>query len=359
MTREVHAGREVFRIDEGFAGIEWPKLEKIAVPDLCNGDCLIVCAGFEDRAPEALKRISSRGVSGMAVGLIRYLPKSSHNKTARMYRMCREISDEVELLTYDRESPAGFGDRLKDFAGPYSRVVVDISGMSRLMIVQVLVALLSDLGRDVVLIYIEAGKYLPSKEQFERDKSQRLIGAVTEFPTYLSSGIFEIVTTPELGSVAMLGAPIRLVAFPSFDPTQLANLLQELQPTHMEIVHGVPGDAENRWRTNAIRELNSDSLKQIGAADQHEVSTLDYRRTLDLLLQIYDKVSAYNRLVLTPTGSKMQAVAIGIFRAAFDDVQIVYPTPQTFVEPKKYTDRVGQLYQVVLPQSLMARAFHG
>ena len=57
----------------------------------------------------------------------------------------------------------------------------------------------------------------------------------------------------------------------------------------------------------------------------------------------------FDRIVVAPTGSKMQSVAVGLFRAVLHDVQIVYPTPQFFAEPRNYTLGMRQLYQLDLP----------
>jgi len=43
----------------------------------------------------------------------------------------------------------------------------------------------------------------------------------------------------------------------------------------------------------------------------------------------------------------MQSIAVGLFRAFVNDVQIVYPTPRDFCSPSNYTKGIGQLY--VLP----------
>jgi hypothetical protein len=44
----------------------------------------------------------------------------------------------------------------------------------------------------------------------------------------------------------------------------------------------------------------------------------------------------------------MQTVAVGLFRALMDDVQIVYPTPKEFRSPSNYTKGVGRLYSLEL-----------
>ena len=156
--------------------------------------------------------------------------------------------------------------------------------------------------------------------------------------------------------LSMLGEAIRLVLFPSFDPSQLTNLIQELQPTYAEFIHGVPPDPNNKWRTQAIRHLNGHTLKEFQGKEEYEASTLDYRETLKILLRVYAQRSMFDRLVVAPMGSKMQAVAVGLFRAALHDVQIVYPTPQVFTEPGNYTLGLRQLYQLDLPTDSILEA---
>jgi hypothetical protein len=62
----------------------------------------------------------------------------------------------------------------------------------------------------------------------------------------------------------------------------------------------------------------------------------------------------FDRIVVAPTGSKMQAVAVGLFRSVLYDVQIVYPTPQTFTAPDEHTIGIRQLYKVDLPIETMS-----
>jgi len=172
--------------------------------------------------------------------------------------------------------------------------------------------------------------------------------------SYISSGIFEVASTPELASVSMLGEAIRLVAFPSFDPVQLSNLMQELQPTYTELIHGVLPAQKNKWRTKAIDELNRPTLDAAQRRENHMASTRDYRETLRILIKVYGERSMFDRIVVAPTGSKMQAVAVGLFRAVLYDVQIVYPTPQIFTAPHEHTVGIRQLYKVDLPTEAMS-----
>ena len=343
----------VRRLDERLHGLDWPDMQKLEVPSIGDNDCLLVCAGFEDRSIETLIRVCETQRAEFVLGLITYLPEQTQNRIEELVKISQKAGLTVIEFIYDRESPSDMGEKLCDFSQTFNRVFVDISGMSRLLIVQTLVALLRDQRKLISILYGEAQEYQPSKDEFDRDNQYDSDGPAL---SYLSSGIFEIVATPELSSVSMLGEAIRLIAFPSFDPVQLSNLVQELQPTYTEFIHGIPPNQNNRWRTKAIRQLNERTLNELHSKTDHNASTLDYRETLKILLSIYAQRSMFDRLVVAPTGSKMQAVAVGLFRAVLHDVQIVYPTPQIFTKPENYTLGLRQLYQLDLPTDAIGDA---
>ena len=336
----------LLRPDEKLSNVAWPNLQEIEFPSVGTGDCLLVCAGFEDRAIETLRRTCEAGKTGFSLGIVTYLPDYQENRISELRTISKKAALQTTDFVYDRAKPTGMGEALQRFTQQLDRVFIDISGMSRLLIVQALVALISSQSRMISIIYGEAKEYQPSKGEFERDNPD---GNAKPSPSYLSSGIIEIAATPELSSVSMLGEAIRLVAFPSFAHEQLTNLIQELQPTYADFIHGVPPAPKNKWRTEAIRTLNRLTLNELRGKKEHKTSTLDYRETLDKLLQIYAERNMFDRLVVAPTGSKMQSVAVGLFRSVLHDVQIVYPTPQTFPKPDKYTSGLRQLYQIDLP----------
>jgi hypothetical protein len=162
--------------------------------------------------------------------------------------------------------------------------------------------------------------------------------------------VHEVAILPELSSVNLQGQPVRLVAFPSFNPHQLTALRTEVQPSYVTLVHGVPHLPKDRWRLEAIRQLNR--TDQIPRREDLRASTLDYRETLDILLDVYAQRGATERIIVSPTGSKMQAVAVGLFRHFVEDVQVVYPTPREFTSPQHYTHGSRAVYCLPLREFL-------
>ena len=151
--------------------VQWPDLQRIKAPRIGIDDCLLVCGGFEERAIKALHRTCAAGYSGFALGLITYRPIYPQNRTDELRQIGRDAHLQITEFVYDRENPAGIGEELKHFTRDFEHVFVDISGMSRLLIVQTLVALLAEShNHAVTIIYGEAKEYPPTRAQFAQDR---------------------------------------------------------------------------------------------------------------------------------------------------------------------------------------------
>jgi hypothetical protein len=322
------------RLDEVLLALPKPPISAFGTCTLDAGDCLVLCAGFEDRALEVLKRIRG-GRDGFKALLILYLPLIAENKTSKISDALRDLGAQVTEITYDRQNPSGFGAiAMEHLSRIEGKLAIDISAMSRLLIVQLLVALKGQDGalERSTILYTEARDYPPSEAEVRRLLAERRDDPIQSIHL-LSSGVFEITVVPELSALSMTGEQTRLVTFPSFNVEQLTALRAELQPSRLVVAHGIPPKLSNAWRKDAIAALNHTS--SLGA-EEWEVSTLDYRETLDKLFELYNRHNERDRIAVCPTGSKMQAVAVGLFRAFLGDVQIVYPTPKRFY-PENYT----------------------
>ncbi|HXF39417.1 MAG TPA: hypothetical protein VN687_06870 [Blastocatellia bacterium] len=339
--------------DEILAGLRRPQLEPVTRIELHPDDWLIVCAGFEDRALTGLKSAVGEK-SPFKTLLVLYEPFIRQNKADDIRRLCKRATVDVVETTYNRQDPSGFGDTLSDvLTGCRGRVFLDVSAMSRLLIVQTIVALQ---GRprgltNCFILYSEAQTYPPSRAEAEAELAKSKTDPTLSV-LFLSSGVFDVTIVPELSSFALPGAQTRLVAFPSLDAHQLTALRAELQPSRFTFIEGLPPTAQNQWRKSVISQLNY--LDSITDAERFATSTLAYAETLDLLLRIYSENTIRERLIVSPTGSKMQTVAVAIFRSFIEDVQIVFPTPLNFLAPEHYTVGEGDMHLLPLEQFSVA-----
>ena len=337
----------VLRPDEKLASLPKPILQLTSQFSLYSNDCLIMCVGFEDRAVAVLKNALATS-SNFRVMLVHYLPFITENRLLEIEQLCHQAKLQVSQVVYDRQNPAGFGAiLLENVAAVGGRIFLDVSGMSRLLIVQSLSALACREGglKNCLVAYAEAAEYPPTTSEVERALKQ-----AEKDPIYtillLSSGVFDVTVIPELSTTSISGSQTRLVVFPTFSADQLTALINELGPARLTLIHGIPPKSQNKWRTDAITKINRLDSIRIPWEDLR-TSTLDYRETLSALLELYARYSERERLLISPTGSKMQAVAVGLFRAFIDDVQIVYPTPHSFCSPSTYTH--GSLFLYSLP----------
>ena len=333
--------------DEILAALPKPRLTDVTRFVLAPEDWLILCAGFEDRSVAVLQSVVASAHS-FNVLLITYEPFVSQNRADTIRKICREAGGKIVELSYNRQNPNGFGRQIaKEVFDATGRIVVDVSAMSRLLIVQILVAL----GRttkgffNCSVAFAEAQEYPPTQTEVETElvKSE---SDPTFFVLFLSSGVFEITVLPELSSFAPAAPQTRLICFPSLDAHHLIALRAEIQPSRLTVIEGVPPRPHNQWRQKVISVVNR--LDEIRGGEVFQTRTLDYVETLDCLLRLYAAHSVSERLLIAPTGSKMQTVAVGIFRSFVEDVQIVYPTPREDRSPENYTRGVGQMYLLSL-----------
>ena len=343
MGRDEALDEMVMRADEGLALVEWEEPRVLDGETIPARSALVLCGGFEDRAIGVLRCFEV--AQDLTIILVRYLPEYPENRDEDILEWAKRKGGDVRECIYDRQAPAGGGEAVVDRLRGADHVFVDVSGMSRLLIVQIVVALV-EAGFRFTIVYAEAAQYFPTEAEFEEEFE---ISGNERSLEFLSSGIFEVAATPELGSVSMLGEATRLVVFPSMEKVQIKNLLQEVQPTYVDVVHGLPPLDRNRWRRGAVERVNASALKGQTGVSTHEASTLDYRDTLRVLLQIYAERSTFDRMLVAPTGSKMQAVAVGLVRAVLTDLQVVYPTPQV-LNASHYTKGVGRVHGISVPR---------
>jgi hypothetical protein len=346
---------EIQTPDERLIKLAFPNIQETNEIELEASDCLVLCGGFEERVLTILN-MATRVGHGFLIILIKYAPEFPENQSEKIIDISKKWNLTLIEITYDRRNPAGFGDLLLDsLPRTRNRIFVDVSAMSRLLIVQTLVALShqKDVFKNVFIAYTEAQFYPPTfeeakaqLEESESDSSRSIL--------FLSSGVFDIAIVPELSSFARSGGQTRLVTFPSLDSHQLTATRNEIQPSRFSLIEGDPPKAENKWRREIVSEVNQ--LDAMTGSERFTVCTLDYRQTLKLLLSIYAEHGERERLLISPTGSKMQTVAVAIFRAFIRDVQVIHPVSQSYVSPSQYTVGSGASY--ILDLSRFNEALH-
>jgi hypothetical protein len=169
------------------------------------------------------------------------------------------------------------------------------------------------------------------------------------------SGLGGVVRSSRLSSVSLQGEPTALIAFMSMNEVLTQALIDCICPSRLFLINGRPPD--HRWREQATAWIHDELRREWPLADNptasvgsepptpsRVTSTLDYTESVSVLLDLYWECSAEYRIVLAPTGSKMQAVACLIAKALHSDIHIEYPTPESFL--REYSNGIGARWLV-------------
>ncbi len=318
-----------------------PTLQSCDRLALSKGDVIVHAPGFEERTM-AIARTVEPAVGSRAI-LLDYVPFFPENRLPELRSALLSAGVEIgddDILKYHRFEPDNFEERLQArlIAHSARRAIVDISSMSKLAIMLVL-NVCRKLDLDVCVFYAEAQTYRPSQEEFEQARSRDEIHQPT---LQVFTGVYGVVRVDSLASVAMQGQPTAAIVFMSFNDVLTQVLLNTVYPGRLFLINGRP--PLHRWRESATawihdqvrREWEEDNpVFPVGdaglAMPKRIVSTLNYEETVSLLLQLYWQLSANHRLLLAPSGSKMQAVGCYLVKALHPDIHIEYPSPEGFL----------------------------
>jgi hypothetical protein len=201
------------------------------------------------------------------------------------------------------------------------------------------------------VFYAEAAVYGPSEDEFLRAKA----GIYPRPSIQVYSGLGGVVRSHRLSSVALQGEPTALIAFMSMNEVLTQALINCISPSRLFLVNGRPPDHTWRelataWIHEKLREEwperdNPCHLLGDGFALPDRVaSTLDYTEAVNVLLRLYWDNAAEYRIVLAPTGSKMQTIGCYIAKGVHRDIHVEYPTPESFLPT--YSEKIGSKWMI-------------
>jgi hypothetical protein len=331
-----------------------PPLQSFAPLHLAREDVVIHAPGFEDRTMAVAESvISTAGARGV---LLDYLPFNPKNRLRDVREALSATGVKVEdqdILSYHRFEPDNFESRLQERLLFHSarRAVVDISSMSKLAIMLVL-GVCRHLDLEVDVLYTEAQSYAPTEQEFDKARTNKEIHQPT---LQVFTGIHGVVRLDSLASVAMQGQPTAALVFMSLNDALTQVLLDTVYPSRLFLINGRP--PVHKWREAATAWIHDQVRREweednpVNPAVGHEVplpkravSTLYYGETVSMLLELYWRLSFKHRILLAPSGSKMQTVGCFMTKALHADIQVEYPSPEGFLP--EYSDGVGTRWLV-------------
>lgn len=325
----------------------FPKIKSFDISIIPKDSIYIGIAGFEDRCFTFLEECNNYDLKFNRVIGIKYEPFDEKNKIDEFENQAIKVTKESKIIwmTYDRHNPEDFTNSIKimeNLIGSSENMVIDISGMSKFLIVILLYGLRNYPG-NIYIIYCEAKIYYPKQEDCPSIKEK----LPEETPSFLTTNVYKIVTTTELSSISMQGYPILIIAFPTFNYKEMYALLNEITPQYLFKIDGIPREEHNQWRLEAIRWINgkiySDFVPKI-RIDEKVSSTFDYIQTIEVLNEIYSQYKYTHKCIIAPTGSKLQTLGVLFFKQMYPEIQLVYPVTAKFSE--EYTKGCENIWYI-------------
>jgi hypothetical protein len=310
----------------------------------------ICCEGFEERSLNFVQQIDKHIIFSKSI-VITYRPekKSRLDEMRPLVESHSQFLPEVKI--FHRFEPQDFENDLLSglnrIISDIDEIIIDISVMSKLMII-ILILCLSNFSGRIRIIYSEPVDYAPSKEEFEKLKHDK-----TNLGWLPSHGVHDVVRTTLTSSVVMQSSPSIGIAFASFNEQLLRALLSVINPSHFFLLNGIPPHL--CWREEATQYVNNLIIKDYPVENKldengrlkNRVSTLNYIDTFNFLADMYRTYCYSYRFILAPTGSKLQALACGLFKACCPDVHIEYPTPESLNFTGFSTPEIRETHEIV------------
>ena len=321
----------------------FPALSRFNIRSFSHPVTYIGAAGFEDRATSILDYVISENIQLENSIAIKYRPFIRRNRVGEFRDRLEKVGAHTIWTTFDRYDPQKFSKAIPSILESLgsSHILVDISAMSKFLIMVLLQTIITR-PNSLTIAYTEAEIYHPTKEEFELKKKE--LGAT---PDFLTTDVYKILTVTSLSSVSMQGYPVLLLAFPTFNHTEIVALYNELSPQHMILLEGEPHEKRDKWRLKAIREVNRKVMDNPDYSCESKVlSTFDYISNIEALEEIYRACCYTHKILLAPTGSKLQTVAAFMFKQLHPDIQIVYPITKAFIG--EYSERRRALWCIHL-----------
>jgi hypothetical protein len=333
-----------------------PKLKKFSARLITDTDLIVHAPGFEDRTFAIIDGLAS-DIRANAI-LIDYVPNNPDNRLAavRQGLAAKGVKvTEQDIITYNHFEPGDFEERLSIRIRHLKahRIVIDISTMSKLLIMLTL-NVARDLKLDVIVFYAEPLAYRPTEEDFQHARAE---SKVHQPSLQVFTGVHGVVRVDSLASVAMQGHQTAALVFMSFNDALTQVLLNTVYPGRLLLINGRP--PRHRWREKATAWIHdqvrreweednpvSDTKPGDVALPRRTVSTLDYRETVMLLLDLYWELSATQRILLAPAGSKLQTIGCFLIKSLHPDIHIEYPSPEGFAPD--YSTGVGRRWTLDL-----------
>jgi len=304
-------------------------------PDAARTDDLFLAAlGFEDRClsiPELLAE--GRQYSATRAIYFEYSTNQSDNdlNRPRLVKAMESFATQVRPMPSDTDDLAsqlrGILSEICTKADPVM-VTFDISVCSSRLLVTTLTVLF-EFNLNLRIVYSEAGLYHPTKAEYDADPNKW----TSDEKLGLARGVSAVTRSPDHPGSRRETLPEAVIAFPTFKPERIRAILADIDQSllvrpekRVVWLTGDPHLLEDHWRTDVQRNINNIPA----SAPAYEVSTFDYKKTLEILDRVYRPFDGKYLVTIAPMGSKMQSLGVVLFWYIRPEVSVYFASPREY-----------------------------
>jgi hypothetical protein len=311
-------------------------------------DIFIGAMGFEERTTSALGALVKSGITVEKALVLEFdLYQQATEKRRQDYEAL--VSQLTRGHTYRPiNAPVAIPDpllpeRLRNSLlavsnGKTARILLDCTSCPSRVLSKCL-KLLLETPCELTILYSEAAKYYPTKEQWASGTLKPRGGRI-EGPF---SGVRFVEKPPSLQADDVGEAPVLLVLFPTFNTERTSGVLGDIDPAKRIWLIGEPHDlSENGYRIDMAKAFAAPIMYPGDAWSL--VTTFDYKRTIEVLAGIYSQNRFNFRISVMPHGSKMQTLGVCLFTVAHQ-MSMVFAMPKEY-NPNYYSEGCKQVWAI-------------
>lgn len=331
------------------------------LPDVVNLDCrkyfkgeeydIFFCAlGFEERCltiPEQLADLKdfkckqafyfeySTNLEDNAVNRPRLI--QAYEKFAKSWDFMQcDVDDFTKKLR-------GLLNRIVEYSQK-PKIIFDISVCSSKLLLSVM-KILFEFNIYIRIVYSEAAIYHPTYEEFEKEPEKW----TTEEGFGATRGVGRVIPSPEHPGTHRENPDLTIV-FPTFKPERTKKIITYIDESLLirpdNRIIWIIGDPHMDEDTKSKRKSIIRKINEIPEeATSYDVSTLNYKKTIEILYQIYRSKNLDFHINISALCSKMQCLGISLFWYIMQDISIYLAIPKEY-NPKQYSEGCIATWQI-------------
>lgn len=353
---------ELVDILKEFPDVKGINIEKYGI----EGNCYIfLCAlGFEDRCLNIPEKFAKNASKKFKRSL--YFDYSANRKDNEINRKslenylnkfseftekmnCCDDDFTYNLRSYLKKTVEEFKEKSDGKEKP--KIFYDISVCSSQLILSSIRTLI-DFDVSLEIVYTEAEIYHPTAEEFERESDNWSSNGGGH-----SCGVDKIVSV--YSGIKEINLDL-IVAFPTFKPERTQAIIMAIDESillkeNKKNIIWIIGDPnmeleEGNKRKKIMYEINEITTE----CKAYEISTLNYKKTIEILDRIFLKHNYEYHINISALGSKMQSLGIAIFSYLRPEITI-YTAQSMGYNPNLYSEGCKEDWAIDFGDTVLLR----